>query len=352
LENIWNKIDTEIGYVFNTAEKALRKPTRQRRTWSPALARAGKLKRYWRNRLAKAQEGEADALTATEKRLRIQDDATDNIEILKERYNAATKYFASMISRDVQLREDHLNTLQAQLSQNPDPAIKEEIKALRALQRTEKAQRVFKKIRNTLKPIRSGNISKVDIPKDLAAHLHKVGPSTTPLTCNDKEIATILQQVICHKRTEDEEWITIIDQPTLEKTALLYCQQHFQQAQNTPFGSGHLHNLLNGSGLTSAGQQILKGSWNEQNIDSSSKVLQAFITQLVIPEQLRDAQPICLEITMAEYGEAIKKWDKRTSTSPSGRHLGFYKAILPLDAIKQDMCTMLNVVVRAGLVPR
>jgi hypothetical protein len=97
---------------------------------------------------------------------------------------------------------------------------------------------------------------------------------------------------------------------------------------------------------------MLQGNFELQQIDNKQQVLQAFIGRLATPAELRDAPPIRTEVTVEEYSKAIKRWDERTSTSPSGRHLGFYKALLSIPLITSDMCTMLNVVIRCGLVPK
>ncbi len=86
---------------------------------------------------------------------------------------------------------------------------------------------------------------------------------------------------------------------------------------------------------------------------ASGKELKLFISHLAIPEQLRHAPPITLKVSPEEYTEAIKRWDERTSTSPSGRHLGFYQAFLALPSIvTSDMCKMFNVVITSELVPQ
>jgi hypothetical protein len=153
------------------------------------------------------------------------------------------------------------------------------------------------------------------------------------------------------KRTAPEEWVTIIDRQTLETSILLFCQQHFQQAASTPFGSGHLADILEGSGLTAAGEAMLQGEWQPNSASTRTPELRAFIRRLAIPDQLRDTPPIDLEVSVDEYRSAIKKWNERTSTSPSGRHLGFYKVLLAIPSITADMCAMFNVVIRCGLVP-
>ncbi len=49
---------------------------------------------------------------------------------------------------------------------------------------------------------------------------------------------------------------------------------------------------------------------------------------------------------------SFKKWNKSTSTSPSGRHLGFHQAVMVMDQVAAGMCKMLNIITRTGLVPR
>jgi hypothetical protein len=353
LSEMWEKLDAEIGRVFHDAELALKVPKKRDHKWSPALAKAGAVKRYWRIRLAWAQIGNRQLPTFSRSAflLKLQDDGSEDVTTLQQRHDAATKHYASMIHRDVQLREDHLHQLQAQLSQNPSKEIKEEIQAIRNLQRTEQAQKIFRKIRNTLRPVRGGTLAKVEIPRDLSHALKEYSSQKSPLHSPNQEVTTILQRIVRQKRTAPEEWVTIIDRQTLETSILLFCQQHFQQAASTPFGSGHLADILEGSGLTAAGEAMLQGEWQPNSASTRTPELRAFIRRLAIPDQLRDTPPIDLEVSVDEYRSALKKWNERTSTSPSGRHLGFYKALLAIPSITADMCAMFNVVIRCGLVP-
>ena len=80
--------------------------------------------------------------------------------------------------------------------------------------------------------------------------------------------------------------------------------------------------------------------------------LEDFVLQLAMPPEITQLPPISTEITVEEYRNGIQKWREATSTSPSGRHLGVYKALLSIDGIAHDMTSMLNVVVRTGIAPR
>ena len=44
--------------------------------------------------------------------------------------------------------------------------------------------------------------------------------------------------------------------------------------------------------------------------------------------EVRIAREISIGITSEAYEEGFKKWPEMTATSPSGRHLGLYKALL------------------------
>ena len=82
-----------------------------------------------------------------------------------------------------------------QLLHNPSPEIKEELKHLRTLQRTEQTQKIFRKIRNTLRPLRGGILSKVEIPNDLAAALSTTTLGNLPVSSPNQEITDILQRI-------------------------------------------------------------------------------------------------------------------------------------------------------------
>ncbi len=56
-------------------------------------------------------------------------------------------------------------------------------------------------------------------------------------------------------------------------------------------------------------------------------------------------------ISLDKYRRCLCKWKEATSTSPLGRHLGVYRALLDLSQVTADMCSMLNVVTRTGIIP-
>ena len=90
LEAMWEKLDAEIGMIFQEAEKSLCIPSRVPSQWSPALARTGAMKRYWRIRLQQAQDGVNEAETRKAQTLKLRNDGTGDLWVLQERYESAT----------------------------------------------------------------------------------------------------------------------------------------------------------------------------------------------------------------------------------------------------------------------
>jgi hypothetical protein len=127
---------------------------------------------YWSNRLAGALAGKL-ASKQTHPKSKFSNDYTNDVSIPEQRFAEAKELFAKAANRHEALREDHIDTLIAKLSSLQDPESMLELKALKSLQRKEKQKQVFSKLRRILKPVRSGTISRVVIPSDMADHLAK-----------------------------------------------------------------------------------------------------------------------------------------------------------------------------------
>ena len=202
-----------------------------------------------------------------------------------------------------------------------------------------------------------GPISQVAVPRDMAvkveAFLHQ-SPPLQVTTSHSPTLKDILQHTICHKRSSHpgELWDTIIDKDKLETSILMYCHQHFQQAKQTPFGTGPLAEAIGTDGLTDLSNRILQGTLFERPDYEIFPELRTFILQFTMPAIIKSKELLSSEISLPQYRSAIKAWRESMSTSASGRHLGMYKALLNSTQITADMCSMLNIVTRHGLVPK
>jgi len=116
---------------------------------------------------------------------------------------------------------------------------------------------------------------------------------------------------------------TILDRDEMDKTLLEYCQTHFATAQGTPFTMEPLRHLLQYDGLTKFGKLVSQG-WaqlEELPLDDATKALLQHLKCKATNHDLE--HPLIYE----DLQNRIKKWPEKTTTSPSGCHLGIYKSL-------------------------
>ncbi len=105
------------------------------------------------------------------------------------------------------------------------------------------------------------------------------------------------------------------DANLMDQHLLEYCKKHFSQADGTPYTVPPLAPLLEYSGLTPFGQQILHGTAaiDELPLNHHTKLLlkhQEYCTPLT--------QPTHQDMPYDQLMQGFCKWKERTSTSPSG----------------------------------
>jgi len=118
---------------------------------------------------------------------------------------------------------------------------------------------------------------------------------------------------------------TIYDTKLMEHHLLNHSRQHFRHAHGTPYMVPPLSDLLGFDRLTPFGDAIFRGDPipNHIPIDSATRLLLMSQRSLLKPNE-QSKHPTDFESLM----KGFKKWPERTTTSPSGRHLGIYKSLL------------------------
>jgi len=111
----------------------------------------------------------------------------------------------------------------------------------------------------------------------------------------------------------------------MDQKLVEYCQSHFSKSHGTPFTIPPLSTLLKYDGLTPFGTEVLHGTadLDALNLDHS--------TRLLLQHQKYCTPPHAPQFQEMPYDglmQGIQKWKERTTTSPSGRHLGIYKSLL------------------------
>jgi hypothetical protein len=124
-----------------------------------------------------------------------------------------------------------------------------------------------------------------------------------------------------------EKW-TLITIPTIIETELISRNiLHFGQAKDTAFASHLLESLLGYEGTNVIAQNLIFNQEWPEEFNELPKYVKEILQKLSDGQQVK---PIPDNITFDKFCNGFKVWKERTTTSPSGRHLGHYKLLLRL----------------------
>jgi hypothetical protein len=98
-------------------------------------------------------------------------------------------------------------------------------------------------------------------------------------------------------------------------------QRHFGEATGTPFTQAPLAELITWQADTDTAELILQGAYTNDELDDITQLLLKHCQSVSTPDAIKP------ELTLTEFTAKLKIWRESTSTSPSGRHLGHYKAV-------------------------
>ena len=150
------------------------------------------------------------------------------------------------------------------------------------------------------------------------------------------------------KPTTNEATETIYDRTEIEETILRRNQTHFNQCAGTPFTVGRLRDI-NWAADSILADSILEGTCDTQQLPSNPSI------QLVLQQCRQLSKPQQTTIDIRDLKGLFKRWRETTTTSPSGRHLGLYKAIFAetnnpnIQNIQQDITTISNTLLQHGM---
>ncbi|KAI2503585.1 hypothetical protein MHU86_10872 [Fragilaria crotonensis] len=129
----------------------------------------------------------------------------------------------------------------------------------------------------------------------------------------------------------------------MEKHLLSYNRESFRAAAESPCGSGVIFDAL----TSPAAKDVLRGvvplEWYGNDL-----ALKEFLASFCIPEVVTKSEPIPTAITTHDVIKGFKSWSEGTSTSPSKRHLGHYKAIVQEPELLQCLTWFLHIVTSKG----
>lgn len=117
------------------------------------------------------------------------------------------------------------------------------------------------------------------------------------------------------------EWRTVDLPDEIVYYLLTRNRLHFGQAKGTPFTQPQFTHRLDWAASTETAELILEGDFDSSELSDIQSLLLKHCKR-----QHRESLP--LAITEAEFISKFKLWKENTTTSPSGLHLGHYKALV------------------------
>lgn len=200
-------------------------------------------------------------------------------------------------------------------------------KQLQLLIKRENLRRSYRKLGRLLRPHQMTGIGKIDIPDFLARNCGNPNDS----------------------QTWKGPWASITNPSAIaEVVKRMNCAQ-YHQAHNTPFGMGPLADAVDRNGDTDIATDIIGGHISldlpPDTFPETCRILHTLATpcpKLVAPSA---------QISDEEFIASYKVAKESTSSYPSGRHIGHYKAILHDPILVSLHATIMSIPFQVGIVP-
>jgi hypothetical protein len=123
------------------------------------------------------------------------------------------------------------------------------------------------------------------------------------------------------------EYLVITDGPTIERLILHRNIRHFRQAEFTPLATPAVIRTIGFGADTERSEQLLEGR------DDPTDITNDEWSRYLLTSMKRHSAELEIQVTTEKMMDKYKRWKERTSTSPSGRHLGHFHALFrPLKA--------------------
>ena len=135
-------------------------------------------------------------------------------------------------------------------------------------------------------------------------------------------------------------WRSVTSPTELFNTLIASNIKHFSQAKYTPFVTGNLAQYLHPFEQNQFSESILQGMVNLAHLSLNASI-HACIKEMRFPLGENGADPVDNTISAEDFLAGFKQLSEDLSSSPSGCHLGHYKAALD----DPELCTMYATVI-------
>jgi hypothetical protein len=220
--------------------------------------------------------------------------------LLQEKENA----FRQLVSTSNILRRTELS---AAADHHESSHQRARAQVLRKINRHEMSQETWRTLAFLSNDATTSKLDRLEIPASWPPMLPSSSSSASS-TFEDPKLAV--------------EWRTVTDPTEIEYYLMVRNRMHFGQAQGTPFTINPLAQQFDWTASTPYADDVLHGIYvAPSDVDS---LCQTVLHHCKSPTTL-DSVPAPL--SLASFSGKIRKWREATSTSPSGRHLGWYKSL-------------------------
>jgi hypothetical protein len=143
-------------------------------------------------------------------------------------------------------------------------------------------------------------------------------------------------------------WLSLSDPEQIAKAVIKMNIAQYHQAHHMPFGSGSLAESIGRRASTPTARAFLWG-----DIPSTDHLLPEAVTILRLLSSSPELIPFTPSnmISEEEFSLAYKAIKETTSSSPSGQHVGHYKAVINDLSLVQMNCTMMSLPFMHGFTP-
>ncbi len=341
----YERLDKVITDSMLHAESCAAKKYTKKYEWSPTLLQSVHAERFWKLALRKSQ-GRSISTTLLERTREAAGIPPNPFSLtlpdIVQCLASARQTRKELQNCHQELRKNYLEKLAEALVLkrapylDSDPKYEERLKTrtakeVKRLLRLEQKRRFYRMIGAQLsdQSENKGGLTRVDVP------LH---PTDTPLSA------------IPDPKTWTGPWRSVTDPEEIAQYICVINTRQYNQAQNTPFGSGYLAEQLGFNIEHPAAGQILAGTFQPDPSIALLPETHRIIEYLKQPS-ITNA-PFSTTITAKEFQDTYKIVKERTSSSVSGRHVGHYKAAAQNDSLSQIHAQMMTLPYRIGFSPQ
>ncbi|KAI2500343.1 hypothetical protein MHU86_14151 [Fragilaria crotonensis] len=342
--------DNDQGRAMLSAERSLRQPPKKYQ-WSPILRNSAIVRRYWKLRLREVQKGEdyQSTFARWQEQLQVHDPAFTfprlgealSQESIRERLNSATRVFRKCQRSSTTLRMKTYQELLETYEEDKHPTTRaDSLRKAKIVRRTiagEVCRNTFRHIGNIVKPTIPSSITKILVPRRQSDdNAPTIGTYHLLQTADPSELI----------------WDTIFERDDIEQHLLHYNRESFRAAAESPCGHGLIHDAITFSSLSDDASELLSGTVPPEWYGDDD-TLREFLASFAIPAKVKDRGDLSTEVSEDDICRGFQKWPESTSTSPSGRHLGHYKALVQHPTLLKCFHRFLNIAISRGIaIPR